>query len=42
MFLPGAQSAFLLTAGYNYQYFWDISKGIHIFQANMRWGWGDL
>jgi hypothetical protein len=32
----------LFTAGYNYQYFYNISKGLHLFQANLRLGWGEL
>lgn len=34
--------AFLATAGYSYEYFYNIKKGLHIFQANLRLGWGDL
>ncbi len=42
MFSPLLGPGFLMTAGYSYEYFYNISRGIHIFQANMRMGWGDL
>ncbi len=34
--------AFLFTAGYDYQYFYNLSKGFHLFSANARVGWGEL
>jgi len=39
---PVLGPALLTTAGYSYEYFYNIKKGIHIFQANLRMGWGDL
>jgi hypothetical protein len=34
--------AFLLTAGYDYQYFYKIEKSMHLVSANIRMGWGEL
>jgi hypothetical protein len=34
--------AFLFTAGYDFQYFYNISKGFHMFSGNLRIGWGEL
>ncbi len=34
--------AFLFTAGYDFQYFYNISKGFHLFSLNARVGWGEL
>ncbi len=34
--------AFLISGGYDYQYFYNISKGMHLFQVNARLGWGEL
>ena len=47
IFSPAAGSAFLVTLDYNYQYFYNINdgknpKGLHLFMANLRLGWGDL
>ena len=33
---------FLITAGYDYQYFYQIQKSMHLFQVNLRMGWGEL
>jgi hypothetical protein len=35
-------TAFLLTTGYDYQYYYRISKGFHMAHAAIRMGWGDL
>jgi hypothetical protein len=35
-------STALLSAGYDYQYFYRISKAMHMAHANVRIGWGDL
>jgi hypothetical protein len=47
VFSPVLGPAFLLTAGYNYQNFYNINgganpKGMHLFMFNLRMGWGDL
>lgn len=47
VFSPVLGPAFLVTTSYAYQHFYNINggdnpKGLHIFQANLRMGWGDL
>jgi hypothetical protein len=47
MFSPVLGPAFLMTAGYTYQDFYNINggtnpKGMHLFMLNLRMGWGDL
>ena len=47
VFSPVLGPAFLVTTSYAYQHFYNINdganqKGLHIFQANLRLGWGDL
>jgi hypothetical protein len=47
MFSPAFGPAFLATAGYTYQNFYNINdgrnpKGLHLFMLNLRMGWGDL
>lgn len=47
MFSPVLGPAFLVTAGYTYQNFYNINqgrnpKGMHLFMLNLRMGWGDL
>lgn len=47
IFQPAGGSAFLATLGYQYQFFYNINegnnpKGMHLFMANLRLGWGDL
>lgn len=32
----------LLTAGYDFQYFYNINKTMHLWNAALRLGWGDL
>ncbi|HVJ21888.1 MAG TPA: hypothetical protein VM686_41070 [Polyangiaceae bacterium] len=34
--------AFLFTAGYDFQYFYNISRSFHMFSVNARLGWGEL
>lgn len=46
-FSPVLGTAFLTTAGYTYQNFYNINdgrnpKGMHLFMLNVRMGWGDL
>jgi hypothetical protein len=35
-------TAVLMTAGYDYQYFYKIQKSMHMAHAALRIGWGDL
>jgi hypothetical protein len=47
VFSPVLGPAFLLTAGYTHQNFYNINnganpKGLHLFMFNLRMGWGDL
>jgi|GEM_PF-2001639 len=47
VFSPVLGPAFLVTAGYTYQDFYNINnganpKGMHLFMLNLRMGWGDL
>jgi len=47
VFSPVLGPAFLMTAGYTYQDFYNINgganpKGLHLFMLNLRMGWGDL
>jgi hypothetical protein len=47
VFSPVLGPAFLLTTSYAYQHFYNINgganpKGLHLVQANLRLGWGDL
>src|SRR6266542_1748144 len=35
-------TAFLITAGYDYQYFYRIERAVHMGHAALRMGWGDL
>ena len=35
-------TAVLMTAGYDYQYFYKIQKSMHMAHAAVRIGWGDL
>jgi hypothetical protein len=34
--------ALLFTGGYDFQYFYNINKGFHLFSLNARLGWGEL
>jgi hypothetical protein len=47
LFSPLLGPAFLITTSYAYQHFYNINgganpKGLHMVQANLRLGWGDL
>jgi hypothetical protein len=35
-------TAFLMTVGYDVQYFYNITKTVHMAHANIRMGWGDF
>jgi len=35
-------TAFLMTAGYDYQFFYRITKSMHMAHVALRMGWGDL